>query len=156
MKKLLTMVLSVVSLAILCTSCEGRVLYLSGEYNYVYSLINESSYSIMYREIYDGKITRTMELAPSDTITIAIHGFQYEADELSELQRPSLEDGYVGDRNLGFYELIINGQTYTVTSDMEDSFIYYKNYEGYEDNQSPFIYRYYFRLTDDYIASLVQ
>ena len=150
------MVLSVVSLAILCTSCEERELYLSGEYYYFYSLINESSYSIMYREIHDGKVTRTMELAPSDTISIAIHGFQYGADELSELQRPSLEDGYVEGRILGVYELIINGQTYTVTSDMEDSFIYYKNYEGYEDNQSPFIYRYYFRLTDDYIASLVQ
>ena len=156
MKKLLTMVLSVVSLAILCTSCEERALYLSGEYYYFYSLINESSCSIIYREIYDGKVTSTTELAPTDTISIAIHGFQYGADELSELQRPSLEDGYVGDRNLGVYELIINGQTYTVTSDMEDSFIYYKNYEGYEDNQSPFIYRYYFRLTDDYIASLVQ
>lgn len=150
------MVLSVVSLAILCTSCEERELYLSGEYYYFYSLINESSCSIIYREIYDGKVTRTTELAPTDTISIAIHGFQYGADELSELQRPSLEDGYVEGRILGVYELIINGQTYTVTSDMEDSFIYYKNYEGYEDNQSPFIYRYYFRLTDDYIASLVQ
>lgn len=155
MKKFFALAFGILSLAMVLTSCEEKK-YKSGEYVYTYYLVNESSTTITYRHT-NGKDVETTVLAPSDSMVYAIHGRQYEASEVEELKRPSLEDGYVGSiDHPATQELIVNEQTFTITSDMENSFIQCANYKGEQDANSPFKYNYTFSLTDSYLSSLAK
>lgn len=142
------------SMCVVCSSCmrlnNG---YTSGKYVYSYYLVNDLQDTVVMHQQYSSSDETTV-LVPGDTLCFSMMGYEFYADELEELKRPTIEYGYGFVINAFPTTLTVNGTTYDIDKDQELSFMNCANYKGVPDAKRDFFYNYYFHINGDYIASL--
>lgn len=144
-------ILSACFCALLFVSCHHQYMYDSGEYAYNYYLVNKTSSPITLEWVNNHK---NLYIAVNDTVELMLSSSEYHADDLQQLYRPSLEDGYEHWIQRGEWILTYQDKKYKIDDTQENSFTVCANYRGHESPKSVFIYEYYFDIDEEYIATL--
>ena len=136
---------------VLFASCHRQPKYNSGEYWYTYYLVNKTSSPITLEWLDN---SRNYNMAVRDTTMLHAYGVVEQHDDLFQLHRPSLTDGYEGQIQVGEWILTYQDKKYKRDDTQENSFMNCANYQGYESPMSVFIYDYYFNIDEEYISTL--